>query len=95
MVEAYDGPDEGVPPIQVHAVRAKLACIDAALTVTGELHGITGARSTSNTYRLDRFWRNARTFSVHDSTDVKRMWVGGWDLAGEAPPNVMAHPKKP
>jgi alkylation response protein AidB-like acyl-CoA dehydrogenase len=76
-------------------VRAKLACIDAALTVTGELHGITGARSTSNTYRLDRFWRNARTFSVHDSTDVKRMWVGGWDLAGEAPPNVMAHPKKP
>jgi alkylation response protein AidB-like acyl-CoA dehydrogenase len=93
MVEEYDGPDEGVPPIQVHAVRAKLACIDAALTVTSELHNLTGARSTANKYRLDRFWRNARTFSVHDSTDVKRIWVGGWDLAGEAPPNVMAHPK--
>lgn len=93
MVEEFDGPDEATPPILVHGVRAKVACVDAALTVTGELHALTGARSTANAYRLDRFWRNARTFSVHDATDVKRMWIGGWDLAGEAPPNVMAHPR--
>ena len=94
MVEEFEGPDEEVPPILVHAVRAKVACVDAALTTTGELHAVTGARSTANKYGLDRFWRNARTFSVHDATDVKRMWIGGWDLAGEAPPNVMAQPKR-
>jgi hypothetical protein len=44
---------------------------------------LTGARSTSNTYRLDRFWRNARTFSLHDPIMAKLAIIGGYDLTGE------------
>ena len=60
--------------------------MDAALTTTSGMHELTGARSTANTYRLDRFWRNARTFSVHDATDLKLLIVGTYELTGTIPP---------
>jgi alkylation response protein AidB-like acyl-CoA dehydrogenase len=72
-------------PLLTHALRSKAARVDAALTTTQGMHELTGARSTANTYRLDRFWRNARTFSVHDATDVKLLMVGIYELTGKAP----------
>jgi alkylation response protein AidB-like acyl-CoA dehydrogenase len=71
--------------LMVHAMRSKAASVDAALTTTQGIHELTGARSTANTYRLDRFWRNARTFSVHDATDVKLLLVGTFELTGKVP----------
>lgn len=65
------------------ALRAKVASIEAALKTTNELFELTGARSTSNAYRLDRFWRNARTFSVHDPSDAALLKIGGNALTGE------------
>ena len=43
----------------------------------------------ANKNRLDRFWRNARTFSVHDPVDVMQVWVGGWGL-DRREPNLFA-----
>ena len=84
-VETFEA-DMEFDALLAHAFRSKAASIDAALTTTGGMHDLTGARSTANTYRLDRFWRNARTFSVHDATDLKLLMVGMYELTGKIPP---------
>jgi alkylation response protein AidB-like acyl-CoA dehydrogenase len=70
----------------VRGFRAKIACTRAGLDVSSRIHDLTGARSTSNRYRFDRFWRNARTFGSHDSIDAKNALVGAYELAGALPP---------
>jgi alkylation response protein AidB-like acyl-CoA dehydrogenase len=72
--------------VSVAMMHAKVAAIDAALTTAGELHKLCGGQSTANTFRLDRFWRNARTLSTHDSQDVKLRQIGSYVLGGIEPP---------
>ncbi|MEU7816050.1 acyl-CoA dehydrogenase family protein [Pseudonocardia sp. NPDC049154] len=69
----------------IKGFRAKVASTRAGLDVTARIHDLTGARSTANRYRLDRFWRNARTFGSHDSIDAKNAFVGAFELAGALP----------
>jgi alkylation response protein AidB-like acyl-CoA dehydrogenase len=69
----------------IHMMRSKATTVAAALEVTGQLHGLAGGRATSNKYRLDRFWRNARTLSVHDPIDAMIQQIGGFEIDG-APP---------
>lgn len=85
FVETFEA-GQDISGLLAHAMRSKAASIDAALTTTSGMHDLTGARSTANTYRLDRFWRNARTFSVHDATDLKLLLVGTYELTGTLPP---------
>ena len=76
-------------PLQVQMIqmmRAKATILDAVLNTSGDLHRLAGGRATSNKYRLDRFWRNARTLSVHDGVDTKLQQIGKYELTGEAPP---------
>ncbi|HWN32139.1 MAG TPA: acyl-CoA dehydrogenase family protein [Pseudonocardia sp.] len=70
----------------VRGFRAKIASTRAGLDVSSRIHDLTGARSTANRYRFDRFWRNARTFGSHDSIDAKNALVGAYELAGALPP---------
>lgn len=70
----------------IESLAVKVACARAALNVTQGIFDLTGARSTSNKYRFDRFWRNARTFATHDPTDAKEVWLGDWHLSGKKPP---------
>ena len=90
QVETFAGGPAEVGGLIAHAMRSKAASVDAALTTTGGMHDLTGARSTANTYRLDRFWRNARTFSVHDATDHKLYIVGAYELTGKIPQLIPA-----
>ncbi|WP_371537790.1 acyl-CoA dehydrogenase family protein [Streptomyces sp. NBC_01023] len=78
--------DDNVAVISVECFRAKVACVEASLEAAGSMHEVTGARSTSNAYRLDRFWRNARTFASHDPIDAKNVYVGMFEVTGEIPP---------
>ncbi|GAA3120118.1 acyl-CoA dehydrogenase family protein [Streptosporangium carneum] len=80
------GPEGDTTELFVESFAVKAACIRAALTVTQEIFDLTGARSTANSYRFDRFWRNARTFATHDPTDAKEVWIGDWHLSGKEPP---------
>ncbi|WP_405565423.1 hypothetical protein [Streptomyces sp. NBC_01180] len=57
------------------------------------MHEVTGARSTSNTYRLDRYWRNARTFVSHDPIVAKNVYVGVFEVPGELPPPLDTLPR--
>lgn len=74
-------PDE----VGIQGFRSKVASTRVGLEVTGRIHDLTGARSTSNRYRFDRFWRNARTFASHDSIDAKNALIGAYELTGEVP----------
>lgn len=70
----------------VRGFRAKVASTRAGLDVSSRIHDLTGARSTANRYRFDRFWRNARTFGSHDSLDAKNALIGCYELSGKFPP---------
>jgi alkylation response protein AidB-like acyl-CoA dehydrogenase len=64
---------------------AKITATTTALTVTSGIYDLTGARSAGTKYGLDRFWRNARTLSLHDPIAYKLNEVGRYFLNGEAP----------
>ncbi|WP_018685027.1 acyl-CoA dehydrogenase family protein [Actinokineospora enzanensis] len=67
--------------------------ISAAKTVTSELateiasrvFEFTGARATAAKHGMDRFWRNARTLTLHDPAVYKAAEVGRHLLTGEYP----------
>ena len=53
--------------------------------VGSQLFELTGARSTSDRLRLDRFWRNARVHTLHDPVDYKLRDVGRYRLEARIP----------
>jgi alkylation response protein AidB-like acyl-CoA dehydrogenase len=64
---------------------AKVAAGRTALEVTSRVFEVMGARATSARYRFDRFWRNARTLTLHDPLDYKVREVGDFALNGRLP----------
>lgn len=74
---------EQAPELIAAAMSSKLISVSMSLQVSNDIFDLTGARSTANTYRFDRYWRNARTFGSHDPYDAKAVIIGGYDLTGE------------
>lgn len=64
---------------------AKVAAHHAVLDITSRLFDIAGARATSRRYGFDRFWRNARTHTLHDPVDYKIRDLGRWALFDRYP----------
>ena len=64
---------------------AKVVSIQFGLEITGGLFDLTGARATTASVGLDRFWRNLRTMSLHDPLAYKLNELGRFFLNGEAP----------
>lgn len=72
---------------------AKSASTKAALTVTSALIDIGGASSTRREHGLDRFWRDARTHTVHDALRWKPYSIGRRLIGDDvADPWSMGHP---
>lgn len=69
----------------LRVVKAKIAATEAALTTTAEIFDVTGARATASKVNLDRFWRNARTHTLHDPVDNKLTELGSFTLNHEFP----------
>jgi hypothetical protein len=44
-----------------------------------------GSRPTTGSARLDRFWRNVRTHTLHDPVDYKIRELGDWVLNRNIP----------
>ena len=72
--------------VSLAMMQAKVTIVDAALTASTDMFRLCGGMSTSNTFGFDRFWRNARTLSTHDSQDVKLRQIGTYVLGGAEPP---------
>jgi alkylation response protein AidB-like acyl-CoA dehydrogenase len=59
---------------------AKVAATKVGLDVTNRIFEVMGARSTNSQYGFDRYWRNLRTFTLHDPVDYKVQDIGNWAL---------------
>ncbi|MCA1645466.1 MAG: acyl-CoA dehydrogenase family protein [Chloroflexi bacterium] len=81
--ESLSAEERGICAVAV--ATAKVAAGRCALEVTSAIFEVMGARATSSRYRFDRFWRNARTLTLHDPLDYKVREVGDWALNGRWP----------
>ena len=64
---------------------AKVAATKVGLDITNRIFEVMGARATSAKYGFDRYWRNLRTFTLHDPVDYKVRDIGNWALNDEWP----------
>ena len=64
---------------------AKVVASKASLEATSRIFDATGARSTASSVGLDRFWRDVRTHSLHDSVPYKAREVGIFFLCDTVP----------
>jgi alkylation response protein AidB-like acyl-CoA dehydrogenase len=65
---------------------AKVVATRVVNETTSKVFEFVGARGTANKYAFDRFWRNARTLTLHDPVVYKALEVGAHFLTGERPP---------
>lgn len=64
---------------------AKIAAHKVGLEVTSRIFEVMGARSTASKYGFDRYWRNLRTFTLHDPVEYKIKAIGDWVLNNQIP----------
>jgi len=76
------------PEAAVAVYRAKVLATETALDVSSRIFQICGARAAADAPKngLDLFWRNARTFTLHDPVDYRRQRIGRYLLGVEDPP---------
>lgn len=71
--------------VAIAVAEAKVLAHRAGIEVSSQLFELTGARSTSTRFGLDRFWRNARVHTLHDPVDYKLRDLGRHALTGAFP----------
>ncbi|MDQ1131337.1 acyl-CoA dehydrogenase family protein [Microbacterium sp. SORGH_AS_0888] len=64
----------------------KVVSSDTAIDVSNRVFEATGSSSTASKVGLDLHWRNARTHSLHDPVDYKKLEVGAHFLTGVVQP---------
>ncbi|WP_145013046.1 acyl-CoA dehydrogenase family protein [Pseudomonas oryzihabitans] len=64
---------------------AKVAASRHGLDLASRLFEVGGARATAGALRLDRYWRNLRTQTLHDPVDYKLQELGDWALNDALP----------
>lgn len=86
---AFDQGDAITPDARgacaVAIATAKVAAARASLEVSSRMFEVLGARATAAKLRFDRFWRNARTHTLHDPIDHKLAELGAWRLTHRPP----------
>jgi alkylation response protein AidB-like acyl-CoA dehydrogenase len=85
-VAISDPTTETVAAASVAVAEAKAASTEASLHVASKLIELAGSRATLAEYGLDRYWRNARTHTVHDPVRWKYRAIGDYWLNGINPP---------
>jgi alkylation response protein AidB-like acyl-CoA dehydrogenase len=71
--------------VAVAIATAKVAATRVGLDLTSRMFEVAGARATHGALRLDRFWRNLRTQTLHDPVDYKLQELGEWAVNDELP----------
>ncbi len=71
--------------LAVAIATAKVTASRIGLDLSNRLFEVTGARATHGALRLDRFWRNLRTQTLHDPLDYKLHELGDWALNENLP----------
>lgn len=71
--------------VAIAVATAKVAASRVSLDISNRMFEVTGARATQAALRLDRFWRNVRTQTLHDPVDYKIKELGEWALNAQFP----------
>jgi len=71
--------------LAVRIATAKVLATRAVLDITTQIFEVTGAGGTSGKWGFDRFWRNARSLTLHDRLDYKVHDLGQWFLNDQWP----------
>lgn len=77
---------EATAEASVAVAVAKVAAVRASLEAANVLFELGGTRSASASGNLSRFWRDARTHTLHDPTRWKLQHIGRYTLSGTPPP---------
>jgi alkylation response protein AidB-like acyl-CoA dehydrogenase len=86
LLDAYERGEIDRTALAAPIYAAKAAASRAGLRTTSEIFALMGTRSVARSYGFDRFWRNARTLSLHDPVDWKHSELGRHVLTGWDPP---------
>ncbi|ARV63349.1 monooxygenase [Nostocales cyanobacterium HT-58-2] len=71
--------------VAISVFAAKAFATKVGLDITSNIFNVTGTRSTATKYGFDRYWRDLRTFTLHDPIDYKLRDIGNWVLNQELP----------
>lgn len=84
--QALANPNEDtVANASLVVAQAKVLSAETALLASSKLFELAGTRSMSGKHNLDRFWRNARTHTLHDPARWKYHLIGNFVLNGVKP----------
>jgi alkylation response protein AidB-like acyl-CoA dehydrogenase len=64
---------------------AKALATRVGIDITNRIFEVTGTRATATKYGFDRYWRDLRTFTLHDPVDYKLRAIGDWVLNDQLP----------
>ncbi|MDF5725394.1 MAG: acyl-CoA dehydrogenase family protein [Rhizonema sp. PD37] len=71
--------------VAIAVFAAKAFATRVGLDITTNIFELMGTRSTASKYGFDRYWRDLRTFTLHDPVDYKLRDIGNWVLNQELP----------
>jgi SfnB family sulfur acquisition oxidoreductase len=78
--------DDSTARASVATAIARAAGARASVEAASTLFELGGTRSAAGALNLSRYWRDARTHTLHDPTRWKVQHVGRWVLSGTPPP---------
>jgi alkylation response protein AidB-like acyl-CoA dehydrogenase len=81
--EALTPEQRGSVAVAIAVAKAKTTRV--SLDTTSRIFEVMGPRATTAKLRVDRFWRNVRTHTLHDPVDYKLRDIGAWALADRVP----------
>ena len=64
---------------------SKVPTSKVGLEIPSRIFEVMGARAAAGPARIDRFWRNLRTHTLHDPVDYKIRELGDWALNRQLP----------
>lgn len=78
--------DDSAAEASIAVAAAKAFAATAAVEVSGALFELAGTRSAAGSLNLNRYWRDARTHTLHDPARWKVQHLGRYVLSGIRPP---------
>lgn len=81
--DALSHQERGEVAVRVGAVKA--FATQVGIEAVNRVFELTGSRATAISYGFDRYWRDLRTFTLHDPADYKLRDAGNWFLNGVHP----------
>ncbi|MGS0646089.1 acyl-CoA dehydrogenase family protein [Komagataeibacter melomenusus] len=85
LLDQYEHGEVPRATVAMAASAARSVATRAALRAASDAPAAAGARGTDAAQGLDRYWRDARTLSLHDPVDWKNAEIGRNLLTGWAP----------